>query len=93
LTRAVLRHAGREEGTPYEGRFEIVSLVGTVDPAHRHLHLSLADGEGRVFGGHLLPGSRVYTTAELVAVALPDLVFGRAPCAASGYDELSITNR
>ena len=90
LTRAVLRHADRAEGTLHEGRFEIVSLVGTVDPAGQHLHLSMACGEGRVVGGHLLPGSRVYTTAEVVAVALPDLAFSREPCALSGHRELVV---
>jgi predicted DNA-binding protein with PD1-like motif len=93
VTRAVLRHADRDEGSVYEGRFEILSLVGTIDPEHRHLHLAIADREGRVFGGHLMEGSRVHTTAEIVAVALPDLRFGRAPCAASGYAELVVTNR
>jgi predicted DNA-binding protein with PD1-like motif len=93
VTRAMLRHADRAEGTLYEGRFEIVSLVGSVDSAHQHLHMSIADGEGRVFGGHLLAGSRVHTTAEIVALALPEVIFRRAPCAESGYDELTITTR
>ena len=51
----------------------------------------ITDGEGRAFGGHLLPGSSVYTTAEIVLLALPGLVFARQPCAASGYDELVVT--
>lgn len=93
LTRAVLRHADRAVGTSYAGRFEILSLAGTTDPAHHHLHLSIADGDGRVFGGHLLPGSSVHTTAELVVVALDDLSFRRAPCPASGHAELVIEPR
>ena len=90
LTDAVLRHADRDEGTRYAGRFEIVSLVGTVDPGHQHLHLSLADGEGRVRGGHLMPGSAVYTTAEVVVASLDVLAFRRAPCARSGFRELVV---
>lgn len=90
LTRVDIRHANRPGATRYEGHFEITSLTGTVDPAGEHLHLTIADGEGRAFGGHLLPGAAVYTTAEIVVVLLDDLSFTRAPCALSGYDELVI---
>lgn len=90
LTRAAIRHADAAAGMTYSGRFEIVSLVGTVDARHQHLHLSLADGAGRVFGGHLLAGSAVYTTAEVVAAALDDLAFRREPCALSGFRELVV---
>ncbi|MFT3688496.1 PPC domain-containing DNA-binding protein [Paenirhodobacter sp.] len=90
LTRVEIRHANRPEGTLYQGHFEITSLTGTIDPVGEHLHLTITDGEGRAFGGHLLPGSSVYTTAEIVTVLLDDLAFGRAPCPLSGYDELSI---
>lgn len=90
LTRAVIRHANRPEGTVYRGHYEITSLVGTIDPLAEHLHLTITDGEGRAFGGHLLPGSAVYTTAEIVVVLLEELSFARAPCPYSGYDELVI---
>lgn len=91
LRRAVIRHANQPDGTVYDGHFEITALVGTLDAAGEHLHITISDGDGRAFGGHLLPGSRVYTTAEIVTVALPGLVFNRAPCPASGYDELVIS--
>ncbi len=94
LTRVLIRHANRPDGTLYSGHFEITSLVGTIDAAGEHLHLTISDGEGRVFGGHLLPeGSAIYTTAEIVVLTLPELSFDRAPCADSGYDELVVTPR
>lgn len=86
-----IRHADADDGTLYEGRFEIVSLTGTVNPDHQHLHISVGDQDGRVFGGHLLSGSDVYTTAEIVALILPELSFGRAHCEGSGFNELTIT--
>ncbi|RCW81746.1 PPC domain-containing DNA-binding protein [Paracoccus lutimaris] len=92
LTRAVIRHANRNEPSEYLGHYEITSLAGTIDPAGEHLHLGIADGEGRAFGGHLLPGSAVYTTAEIVVLILEDLAFARAPCPYSGYDELVVNN-
>lgn len=90
LREVPLRHANRAEATLYRGHFEILSLTGTIDPAHQHLHLCVADDQGRAFGGHLLPGSRVFTTAEIVALLLPALRFSRRPCPQSGFDELHI---
>ena len=90
LTRAMIRHANRSEATEYRGHFEITSLVGTIDPAGEHLHLTITDPEGRAFGGHLLAGSSVYTTAEIVVLILEGLIFSRAPCPYSGYDELVV---
>jgi predicted DNA-binding protein with PD1-like motif len=90
LTRAMIRHANRSEGTEYRGHYEITSLVGTIDSDAEHLHLTIADPDGRAFGGHLLAGSSVYTTAEIVVLILDDLAFSRAPCPYSGHDELVV---
>ncbi|MFC3570434.1 PPC domain-containing DNA-binding protein [Paracoccus simplex] len=90
LTRAVIRHANRDEASEYRGHFEITALTGTIDPAGQHLHLTIADDEGRAFGGHLLPGCEIYTTAEIVVLILDDLGFARAPCPLSGHDELVV---
>ena len=90
LTCAMIRHANQPEGTEYRGHYEITSLVGTIDAKAEHLHLTITDGSGQAFGGHLLPGSAVYTTAEIVVLILDDLVFSRAPCPYSGYDELVV---
>jgi predicted DNA-binding protein with PD1-like motif len=90
LTRAVLRLAGRDAGTLVEGPLEIVALSGTLEPGGRHLHAAVADADGRVTGGHVLPGCTVRTTAEIVLLTLDDLTFGRAPCPVSGYRELTI---
>ncbi|MBY6047803.1 PPC domain-containing DNA-binding protein [Vannielia litorea] len=89
-----LRHAGAEEATGYEGPLEIVSLVGTLDAGKQHLHMAVSDAAGRVCGGHLMAeGAEVFTTAEIVVVALDGLRFERAPCPASGYDELVVKRR
>jgi predicted DNA-binding protein with PD1-like motif len=93
LTHAVaaeLRYANQPEGTASEGHFEIVSMTGTLDASGGHVHISLADGSGRVFGGHMLPGCLVYTTAEVVLVQLKELRFAREHCPESGWDELVV---
>jgi predicted DNA-binding protein with PD1-like motif len=91
LTVATLRLANQEGPTQYRGHFEIVSLVGTLSSTGgSHLHLSIADSTGRTLGGHLLAGCRVYTTAEIVLVALPELEFVRETDPVFGYKELVV---
>ena len=90
LTDAIIRYANQPSGTLSQGHFEIVSMVGTVEPTGAHVHISLSDGDGRMFGGHMLPGCLVYTTAEIVLAHLSDFAFTRVPCPLSTYDELSV---
>ena len=90
LTDAVIRYANQPGGTLSQGHFEIVSMVGTVEPTGAHVHISLSDGQGKMFGGHMLAGCLVYTTAEIVLAHLEDFAFARVPCALSGYDELAV---
>lgn len=91
LTTVCLRLANQEAATRYEGPFEIVSLVGTLSATGgAHLHLSVADGTGRTLGGHLLAGSCIYTTAEVVLAALPGLRFERETDPTFGYRELVV---
>ena len=93
LTEAALRFADAEEYTTLAGPLEIVSLVGTLGPDGAHVHLSVADGAGRVIGGHLGSGSRVYTTAELVLVSLDDVTFRRDVDPETTYRELTVEPR
>lgn len=91
LTVATLRLANQEGPTEYRGHFEIVSLVGMLSATGgSHLHLAVADSTGRTLGGHLLAGCRVYTTAEIVLIALPELKFTRETDPVFGYKELVV---
>ena len=91
LRSAVLRFAARDGGTTVEGPLEVVSLVGTVGEGGRvHLHASVSDGSGRTVGGHLMDGSRVHTTLELVIAELPGTVFAREKDDETGYEELAV---
>jgi len=90
LTTVVLRLANHDHATTYHGYFEIVSLVGTLSVHGSHLHIAVADTTGRTVGGHLLDGSVVYTTAELVLGVLPALAFRREQDAISTYHELAV---
>jgi predicted DNA-binding protein with PD1-like motif len=90
LTHATLRLANRNEYNHYEGFFEIVSLTGTLSIHGAHIHISIADGEGRTIGGHLVAGCKIYTTAELVLAVFTDIVYKRELCPLSGYEELVV---
>ena len=88
LTKATLRLANRENYQVYEGHFEIVSLTGTVSIHGSHLHISISDGDGQTVGGHLIEDCLIYTTAEIVIAAFPEIVYKREHCEVSGYPEL-----
>jgi len=91
LTRAVLRLANRDFYSEYDGHFEIVSLTGTVSVHGSHLHISISDGDGRTIGGHLVPGCKIYTTAEIVLAVFSDVVYKRELLEDdSGYEELVV---
>lgn len=53
----------------FTGNFEIVSLSGTVTTMkgipYIHLHMSVGDGNGKVFGGHLNE-AKISATCEMV---------------------------
>ena len=93
LSRARLRLAGGDEHATWQGAFEIVALTGTLSQDGGHLHLAVADHQGRTFGGHLAEGCTVRTTAEVVLGTDDRLVFAREYDPATGYDELVIHER
>jgi predicted DNA-binding protein with PD1-like motif len=93
LNHAQLRFANQSRPTRIEGPLEILSLSGTLSKHGVHLHLSVADGHGKMTGGHLKLGSEIYTTAEIVLGVYPDLVFGRELDETYGYKELTVRER
>lgn len=74
----------------FDEKLEITSLVGTLGSEGGHLHISVANKEGRVFGGHVLPGCQIFTTAEIVVLHLPELRFSRRMDDATGFRELHV---
>ena len=88
-----LRLAGAERHREINGDVEILTLAGSLSPDGVHLHMSVADAEGRVVGGHVLAGCIVRTTAEILLALLPDWQFTRALDPGTGYAELQIGPR
>ncbi|MEO0433072.1 MAG: PPC domain-containing DNA-binding protein [Cyanobacteria bacterium J06656_5] len=85
-----LRQAAK--GTVFERPLEIVSLEGTLSQYGVHLHIAVSDSEGQVIGGHLMDGSTIYTTAEIVLGIVPNTIFKREIDPLTGYRELTITS-
>ncbi|WP_104042150.1 PPC domain-containing DNA-binding protein [Vibrio hyugaensis] len=85
-----LRLAGAESALTRQEPFEIVSLMGTLTPEHQHVHISVSDHEGRVWGGHLMEGTVIDTTAELIIHSYSKLEFTRAMNDSTGYTELQV---
>ncbi|WP_295999855.1 PPC domain-containing DNA-binding protein [Rugamonas sp.] len=90
LSVAQLRYAGLPQPTELRGDLEILTLAGSVSPDGAHLHMSVADAQGRVFGGHVGAGCIVRTTAELLLALLPEHRFAREHDALTGFKELTI---
>jgi uncharacterized protein len=93
LSQVRLRLAGGAEHATWQGAFEIVAVTGTLSKDGGHLHLAVADHQGRTVGGHLAEGCIVRTTAEVVLAADDRLVFAREHDSATGYDELVVHER
>jgi len=70
-------------------RLEVVSLVGTFSRDGKHLHMSVSDGKGNVFGGHVMSG-KIFTTLELVIGVILNVDFSRVQDPTTGYKELAI---
>ena len=66
LTEVALRLANQEQATRYTGHFEVVALSGYLADGECHLHMAVSDGDGKTLGGHVMDGSRVYTTLVVV---------------------------
>lgn len=87
-----LRFANQEEVTAQQGRFEIVSLVGSLCQDGVHLHLAISNETGDMIGGHLVAGI-IYTTAEIILGESKNHCFSRELDPVTGYKELKILDR
>ena len=90
LTNYNIRFANQPSGTNDKGRFEIVSLTGTLSFNGNHIHICIADGTGKAIAGHLLDGCIVYTTAEIIITESGKYIFKRENDGSSPWKELQI---
>jgi predicted DNA-binding protein with PD1-like motif len=93
LRPARIRLAGAESMLDIDRDLELLTLSGTIGASMSHLHLSVADSDGRVFGGHVAYGCVVRTTAEVLLALLPGWDFSRDPDSRTGWSELVVRRR
>lgn len=93
VQKAVLRLANQPTPATFNSKYEIVSLTGTLAQDGVHLHIALSDSTGATIGGHLMEGTLIYTTAEIVIGNADALSFSREQDTQSGWKELVIRKR
>lgn len=72
-----------------KGDCEIVSIEGTLSKDDCHIHVSVSDKNGAVYGGHLKEGI-VQITAEGSLLELSDRKFSRELDKETGFEELVV---
>ena len=90
LSKLTIRLADGKSILEKEGRFEIVSVTGTLSEDGVHIHISVSDENGNTIGGHLKDGCIVNTTAEVVLNVFENIKFKREYDEKTGYNELVI---
>lgn len=90
LKQATIRFANRQNTTVLTEKFEILSLNGTLATTGMHLHIAIADSNGKVIGGHLLDGCIIYTTAEIMIGITENFSFHRSFDEQTGFNELEV---
>lgn len=91
LSKASLRFANANHPTLLVESFEILTLTGFFSGDEGHFHISISNSSGNVLGGHLLDGSIIYTTAEILILSLANTEFKREFDSSSGFKELVVS--
>lgn len=82
--------AGSQPVKKWHEPMEIVSGTGTVSTNGCHIHVSVADKNGVVHGGHLKDGCVVKFTVEASLLIFEDTQFIREFDAETGFSELRV---
>ena len=70
--------------------YEVVSRSGTISEDGPHIHIALSDVNLRTIGGHLLSGTIVNTTMEIVIMKFNKYKLTRSFDEKTGYKELEV---
>ncbi|MGZ8538092.1 MAG: PPC domain-containing DNA-binding protein [Flavisolibacter sp.] len=93
LTDYHMRFANQNSGQKASGHFEILSLSGTLSIHGSHIHICIADKEGKTIGGHLLDDNIIYTTAEIIIQQSGEHIFQRETGTNTSFKELVIIEK
>lgn len=90
LKQAKIRFANQSFSIELNNKYEILSLNGTLATTGIHLHIAIADQDGKTCGGHLDDGCIIYTTVEIVVGSIKEVTFIRTLDEQTGYHELQV---
>lgn len=90
LSTTYLRFADNDNHTELSGRQEVLTLSGMLSEAGVHLHMNVANSDGKCRGGHMVYGCIVYTTLEIAITLLPNTTFQRVFDPNTGFKELKV---
>lgn len=93
VTTAKVRDASGVNIQTINEKLEIISVNGTVSKNRLHLHIAFSKENLSTIGGHLVEGTIINTTCELVILELSDTVFEKVFDPNTGYGELSISHK
>lgn len=93
VSKARIRDAGGVDIHELNEPLEIISLMGTVSKNRLHLHIGFSKQDLSVVGGHLLEGTIVNTTCELVLLSSDKYEFKKQFDKDTGYNEILIEER
>ena len=57
----------------HQKKLELITLSGYLTSNESHLHISVSDNNCNVFGGHLLPGTIVFKSLDILLGVMPNL--------------------
>tara|TARA_B110001454_G_scaffold219179_1_gene250839 strand:- start:129921 stop:130340 length:420 start_codon:yes stop_codon:yes gene_type:complete len=90
LSTTKLRKASSDSFYESNEPHEILTLSGLLSTEGVHIHISIADKEARVYGGHLSDGNQIFTTGEVVVASYSGIRFDREFDPETGFKELKI---
>jgi len=85
-----LRKANSDADYESNQPHEILTISGLLSIDGVHIHLSIADKEAHVYGGHLSDGNQIFTTCEIVIASYSNVHFDREFDPSTGFKELKI---
>ena len=91
VTTAKVRDASGVNIQTVNENLEILNVHGTVSKNRLHLHITFSKEDLSAIGGHLVEGTIINTTCELVILELQNTIFEKVFDHTTGYGELFIS--
>ena len=73
LSKVSFKCPSNKKPISFEKKPEIITLSGYLRSKDCHLHISVSDDNCKVFGGHLLSGTIVLKSLDILVGVIPDL--------------------